>query len=315
MTFKHRLIGLETEYAMRLPEGSTSESHEQAIESHRDAYEAICATLRRRMPAAEADPVGAAKIGWFLGTGGAVWFESYFPTDTVGLIEGATPECCGVRDLLACQRAQDRLLSESAAENDIALLKNCHDRDGNIYGAQESYEVSMGDDNSLKSWRFVCKWVLFPMAILVQMSALVFVLCLCLTIPMAAVCYQVAKVWNRTPQRQRRSFDFWLGRTLRKPWNGFDVPLGAWLRYPILRGVQLIVLPISCVTQAALRLTGLPAIHRKLTAFVVSRIVFAGAGRVLPNGQFFAGGKSSGPALCHRSSGIRIPRFFAWAVH
>ncbi len=67
-----RLMGLETEYALRIPE-SIRES-ESGIHSHRDGYDLIVRSLAEQLPTAEADPLQGAKEGLFLGTGGAVWF-------------------------------------------------------------------------------------------------------------------------------------------------------------------------------------------------------------------------------------------------
>jgi hypothetical protein len=127
-----RLMGLETEYALRVEIDPTIDV---VPRSHRAIYEDITRHLQNRLPTAAANTTAAAKLGWFLGTGGAVWFESLYPTSKMGLIEGATPECRTVRSLLACQRAQDQLLGEAASECGTSLIKNCHDAFGNAYGA------------------------------------------------------------------------------------------------------------------------------------------------------------------------------------
>src|SRR4051812_14509171 len=102
----NRLIGLETEYSIRF---RSDLDQKRPIDLR--LFEAIVAELRRQLPLLKAHTL---KRGVFLATGGAVWFEKA-PYRSVAHIEGATPECRGPRCLLACQRAQDRLLSAAAA--------------------------------------------------------------------------------------------------------------------------------------------------------------------------------------------------------
>jgi len=289
MPHEGRLMGLETEYALRI--SANSDDSVSAL-SHRDAYESICRSLCSRLPAAEADPVEGAKLGWFLGTGGAVWFESLMPTSDVGLVEGATPECRRVRDLVACQRAQDRLLSEAAQQSGVSLIKNCHDADGNVYGAQESYEVPFGPESRLRWWRYGCFLVVLPCAILLQLGAIAGICCLLLTLPITALIHQLRCLFVSSPQTRQASFDFWVGRSWRKGWNGFDVPLGGWLGKSVLRLAQLLAFPVTCAVFLLLHVTDLPRIHRQLCAFLVTRMLFTGAGRVLSDGSFLMAEKA-----------------------
>ena len=87
MALFERLIGMETEYALRIPR---PQSPADPIRSHRDAYDAIARSLAAQLPTVPADTGASGKVGLFLGTGGAAWFERSRPQCTTGLLEGAT---------------------------------------------------------------------------------------------------------------------------------------------------------------------------------------------------------------------------------
>jgi proteasome accessory factor A len=278
-----RLIGLETEYALRIPQ--TPGRRDGPIHSHRDAYDSIVRSLSQRLPTAEADAAQGAKVGLFLGTGGVVWFESLRPTTGVGLIEGATPECRGPRELVACQRAQDRLLSEAARQHDLALVKNCRDSKGNAYGAQENYEVCLASGPALSVWRTAFWLIVLPLTILFQVGVTILTVCCALTIPFTALVYCLLRAGKSAVQRER-SFDFWIGRVWRKGWNGVEIPFGGWIAKPILWCVKLAVAPLTAAVWILVQFTQLGRLQRQLTPFLVSRVVFAGAGRLDSAGRF-----------------------------
>ncbi|MDP7305910.1 MAG: proteasome accessory factor PafA2 family protein [Pirellulaceae bacterium] len=129
-----RLVGLETEYAIRFHSDDS-----QTARSKFRLYEALIGSLCRRVLAV---PAKHFKEGVFTANGGAVWFEAERPAAGGGLVEGATPECRGPREALTYQRAQDRLLAESAksavTNGQMVLIKNDRDGHDNVYGAQEN---------------------------------------------------------------------------------------------------------------------------------------------------------------------------------
>src|SRR5438477_425774 len=118
-----RLVGLETEYALRfhphLPDGRRVPNSE--------LFARLVQRLKSRLPVVSAI---VAQHGWFLANGGGLKFEYlpfYEPLPAAGLVEGASPECRGPRDLLRYSRAQDILLSREiaasgAADGEAALL-------------------------------------------------------------------------------------------------------------------------------------------------------------------------------------------------
>src|SRR5687767_4573497 len=106
-----RLVGLETEYAIRF----RGPSGEKAI-NNRDVYLSLVETLKQRLLTV---PAAGPKDGVFLANGGAVWFEAVHASGRAGLIEGATPECRGPRQAVVYQRAQDHLLADAAAMSSV----------------------------------------------------------------------------------------------------------------------------------------------------------------------------------------------------
>ena len=145
-----RLVGLETEYAIRFH----ADVPREPPPSKYQLYQGLVARLRRRLLTVTARHF---KDGVFTAAGGAVWFETERPSSGSGLVEGSTPECRGPRQVLAYQRAQDRLLSEAAAETqlggDFRLIKNDRDAKNNVYGAQENYEAILATGWRLLLWR------------------------------------------------------------------------------------------------------------------------------------------------------------------
>jgi proteasome accessory factor A len=99
-----RLVGLETEYAIR---HRPLASRRGPPPSRYQLYLAMIAALRQRVLAVDAHHF---KQGVFTANGGAVWFERVQYAGGHGLIEGATPECRTPRQVLTYQRAQDHLL-------------------------------------------------------------------------------------------------------------------------------------------------------------------------------------------------------------
>ncbi|MEZ6089430.1 MAG: proteasome accessory factor PafA2 family protein [Pirellulaceae bacterium] len=160
----HREIGLETEYgvSVRLPADQCEPP------SRREVFHAVCKSLASDVPTAKARH-NAFQV--FLATGGAISLESSFHQldDAGGLIEGSTPECRSPRNLLACQRVQDRLFSDAVTRCplpvSIRLLKNSRDANGHVYGCQENYSADVARGFGLLMFR-VCLIALIPFSLL-----------------------------------------------------------------------------------------------------------------------------------------------------
>lgn len=162
----NRLVGLETEYAIRFAPavGTRRPTNERVFE----AYAAAVQRLVDTRP-------GMRDQELFLANGGALHYECQPIALDDGLVEAATPECRGPSDALLYQRAQDALLAEATplAEDaltragypgELGLLKNCRDADGHWYGAQENYELEVASGPLLWIWRAGLA-ALFPLTV------------------------------------------------------------------------------------------------------------------------------------------------------
>lgn len=150
-----RLLGLETEYAIRFAPADPARrpSNEAVYEAYAQAVAGLVETR-----------AGMRERELFLANGGALHYEAQLIALEDGLVEGATPECRGPSSALLYQRAQDGLLAEATPlaaarlesagfRGDLGLLKNCRDADGHWYGAQENYELEIARGPALAVWR------------------------------------------------------------------------------------------------------------------------------------------------------------------
>lgn len=276
-------MGLETEYALRLPSECAADTSE--IASPRDAYEAIAQSLRQRMSTAEADPTHSGKHGIFLGTGGVVWFECVRPSTNLGLVEGATPECRDPYDLVAAQRAQDRILEEAAEQHGVTLLKNCRDAQGRAYGAQESYEIEFVRGLWKQAWRLYAIFVLLPVSIAVNGIASAIMVGSMVLLPFTAALTFLLWPFQGRPARTR-TFDYLIGPVWRRGWNMVEVFVPGYLSRPILWCILALVWPMHWLLQIGLKLTRLDRMQADMSPFLVSRMIISGAGHLSSAGHF-----------------------------
>lgn len=243
-----------------------------------------------RIPLADA---ALDKMGHFLANGGAVWFEMVRLTGEFGLIEGSTPECRGPRQLLTYQRAQDRLFAASAADakpRPFALLKNCRDSVGNYYGAQENYEFPIASGVRLAIWR-VGLVLLAPLIPLTWIGLLARVLLYIVILLIYIVVSHLAFLLLLPFMRDRIPLRRWL-------FDGLLTAQGT----PIENGIEsalnmlalLVCFPLASSMYLLLRFTAFVGVRKQLTAFLVSRSIFAGAGTLDDNGEFHVAEKAHG---------------------
>ena len=172
-----RLLGLETEYAIRW--SSTG--------GERPPHDLVHTTLTGIIASRQAARQGtrtALHHQLFLENGGAIYYEFLPHAPSAGLIEASTPECRGPSELLLYQKAQERMLIDALPEanvslrargyiGELGLLKNCRDAFGNVYGAQENYEVELASGPMLLAYR-VALASLMPLIIATSLVTLVF---------------------------------------------------------------------------------------------------------------------------------------------
>jgi hypothetical protein len=172
-----RLLGLETEYAIRW-----SSCVEGKRPAHDLVHTALAIVIASRMAAREGTRTSLHQQ-LFVENGGAIYYEFLPRAPSDGLIEASTPECRGPSELLLYQKAQERMLLDAlpgANEllrtqgyvGELGLLKNCRDALGNVYGAQENYEVEFARGPALLVYRVVLASLL-PMIVATSLLALV----------------------------------------------------------------------------------------------------------------------------------------------
>jgi proteasome accessory factor A len=283
-----RLIGLETEYAIRFrPHFSTNRPTDHQL------YSFLVGALKRKLPTASPGLPGQGKEGVFLANGGAVWFERCRFAGQTGLVEGSTPECRSPRQLLICQRAQDRLLSETAHTagiGDFCLLKNCRDSQGQSYGAQENYEATLATGWRLLLWR--AGWILlYPLNVIqfivfiVLLVALLAILFLANSL-LGGLVYALVRLIARPSEAECRRWQerifgrFWVTR------DDADAPWPPWLEEPLFVVLQLGLTPFFFVVSLLVGLTDLRRTQQRLTAFLASRAVLGGSGWLDAEGHF-----------------------------
>ncbi|MDZ4687722.1 MAG: proteasome accessory factor PafA2 family protein [Planctomycetaceae bacterium] len=282
-----RLLGLETEYAVRYHGARGADRP-----TDRELFERLAQELSARLPVAGADEEGCGKRGVFLANGAAVWFESRRPASGVGLIEGSTPECRSPRDLLAHQRALDRLLSEAAADaapGEFFLVKNCRDSAGRSYGAQENYEAVLATGWRLTLWRCGATAIMAVLALLIVFVVLpLFLTLLLVNLLIFAIIRQVIRLMpGPIHWQQWLSHRSWLTGHGTHPW------LPAWVEALLEFGLRVALIPLAGALSALFATTRMARTQDRLLPFLLSRMVWAGAGWIAPDGRFHIAEKAT----------------------
>ncbi len=273
-----RLIGLETEYAIRFsPRNPT-----QPALSKYQLYEALQAEVARRVLTVPAKHI---KEGVFTANGGAIWFEAERPSAGGGLIEGATPECRTPQELLAYQRAQDQLLAECSANADVPgqfrLIKNDRDAYDNIYGAQENYQATLAEGFSLFCWRLGLL-LLFPLAVLTWASILISLLVTLTYFALAALFYLPIRAVSGG---NRPLVMLLFGRDLVDGQQTF-VHVPVWLETSIQFVTRVVTAPLALALYLLLHCFAFRRQRQQMLAFLASRSIFSGAGLIDSQGRF-----------------------------
>jgi proteasome accessory factor A len=254
-------------------------------------YQSVVAALRRRTLTA---PARHFKEGVFLANGGAVWFEAERPAAGGGLIEGSTPESRGPREAVRYQRAQDRLLAESARaadiDGDLLLVKNDRDAYDHVYGAQENYEAILATGWSLFGWR-VGVVLLSPLVLLTWLSFLVMIACLVLYLALAGLIYLPLQLL--VPDSRRLAFVLF-GRDLVEG-RETGCPTPVWLESTMLWATRVVTAPLALALLMLAKATAFRRVRSGLLPFLISRSLLCGSGTVDQWGEFHLADKA--PAI------------------
>ena len=283
-----RLLGLETEYAIRFqPAEGCRRPGNRAIY---DALAAAVGSIVQTLPG-ERRSVEQARV--FTESGASLCYESFPDTPDGGLCEAGTPECRGPSQLLCHQKALDALLvqalpacaealARSGYPGEVGLLKNCRDAEGHIYGAQENYEAVVGRGLDLWAYRAALALSLPLVAIeLALMVALVAAILLPLVIFMVVVIAFMILGGER-------------GRALADRLFSDDGRFRRGLAR-VLRPLEVVLFrPLATLTTQPFRLA-FRRQRRVMLAFLASRPILTGAGTLGDDDAF--GLSEKGPSI------------------
>lgn len=285
-----RLLGLETEYAIRFTPapGSPAADNDVIYDAVRSAVDSLVFTRRG----------DGAREQYFVENGGALAYEFLPGAPDGGLVEGATPECRGPAEGVLYQRAQDALLAdalpiaerrlaEQGRPGSLGLLKNCRDAEGHVYGVQENYEVEIARGPALWLWRagLVALIPLIAVSALASwVTILVFLSLWLLSVITVGLASQVS------PRLRRR--DLLSEILMSGPSRRFERTLGR-IEY-VLHG-HVLWAPVLWPFLALVRLTAFRPVRRHALAFLLSRPILTGAGTLDADDSF--GLSEKGPAM------------------
>jgi hypothetical protein len=146
---RDRVLGVETEYAVIYHPGRREMVRPTNLELYQ-LFESLLGRHLKSLP--RAFSLLRSKPGRFLENGASFHYEATSKDFERGLIEMASPECRDPFTLLSCERAKDQLLETLCREvnqrlpsmgysGEIRIGKNNVDSQGNTFGSHENYWV------------------------------------------------------------------------------------------------------------------------------------------------------------------------------
>lgn len=277
-----RLMGVETEYAIRCKQNATTDG--AMLDFDRLANALSC-----RIPIA---PSFRNPFRLFLANGGCISLETGASSDLKNaMLETATPECQSPRELLCYQVAMDELFSEIVSttygEEDAHLLKGNADAHGHTYGQHESYEMRIASGASLFFWRIGLVMML-PMIIGYRVVAAIWfalVLCASRTPKLVQACIRNLK-WQKP--RPDATADAEQKREVHS-----RVQLAPHWASTCALGLRIIHWPLATILWMNIICFALRSQRKSLSAFLVSRCIVDGAGYLDKENRFWVSARSS----------------------
>lgn len=328
-----RLLGQETEYAIRYSIRSgglrpTRQSYETPPEprpGHSRIFQAFRYAIKRIVKIRPGEWAFFIE-NFFTENGGAFNYEAVPQAPESGLIEGATPECRGPLELVLYQRAQEALLVRAIPDamhylerrgypGELALIKNCRDAVGHIYGAQESYETEIARGWRLWLYRAAAPLCMLPVCAW-WVTYLILLVCVVVAILLAQLSGWAAYglLFAALDFPGRLPGFGWLRSAaaglsdLRDRFETFTqrisksqrfASIAAWTEYVLVYPITyVIVWPYGRLLHAlAFRRE-----RRYLTAFLISRPILSGAGTLLDGDRFALSEKATALRRIFRTS-------------
>jgi proteasome accessory factor A len=276
-------MGLETEFCVRLSADSSPPSKLRVCRTILNALESIVRT-------APGEREGEPNFQRFVQNGGAFTYEVSSPIAPDGLLESSTPECRSPLQLLLYQRAQESLIREALRiarpqlrtagyAGDVAIVKNCRDAKGNVYGTQENYEAVIARGWRLAAYRtglaLLLPWVLLSaplLFLLFVVLGIILGLVMLLFFPLARHWLGYSPYSSSSSEQEDEDED------------EFDVPAPVQIVFGSLS--LAVLLPPVLAFPLLLRATAFREIRRGATAFLASRVILTGAGTIHDDGTF-----------------------------
>lgn len=279
-----RSIGLETEYAIAFSPRDNNNSKP----SNYDIFLALKESIKKIVKSSPGDTAVAAER-FFVENGGSFYYE-VIPTQFLsGLIEGATPECRSPAELLVYQKAQDhllikaipmaqQLLANRGYTGQIALLKNCRDAQGHIYGAQENYETPIATGAALWAYRIAIS-LLIPVVFVAVTMYWTLLLCLLPMMLVFLLCYNTVNQYLKIKSQSGK--------------NSFYSRVLQPFSFLVLKLELLVSFPITLAFYWITRWFCFKNIRAHCNAFLISRPIITGCGTLLDPGRFYLSEKAS----------------------
>lgn len=284
---RERVLGVETEYALIYHPGRDDAPRPTNLALY-PRFEAALRHRLRSLP--HAFSPFRAKGGRFLENGTSFHYEATPEDYENGLLEMASPECRDPFVLLEYERAKDELVEELASEvnEDLRLAgyqgavrigKNNVDSEGNTFGSHESYWI----EDRIPLWRRVLFVPVWTLLWLVSLPVIAWVIGAQIALVLGVLVGGVGVLAAATllailRPKAARGLIAWVERRMTQVQlqpggiarnvNRLVAPL-----YPLLR------LHSSVYSRFHYR-----AFRENLTAFLVTRIVYTGAGSVAFDG-------------------------------
>lgn len=302
-----RLMGQETEYAIRFTP-KEDDGHPGNLRLYRALERAI-----RKLVVTRPEANFARKSGFFVENGGAFNYEALPEAPEGGLLEGSTPECAGPSEVVLFQRAQETLvkkaiplataeLEKDGIRGELALIKNCRDAEGRVYGVQENYETTIATGFSLRMYQLsvilsmlsiaLIGLPLFLLSGLLAFSYGLLSLIVPFLLPYGFRVRQAILEDNEEKENQDYPVD-----VMSLPDEGNLQRVRQLFYYCCQRISEILVFPVMLATNAI----GFRSQKRALLPFLISRQIVTGGGSLRHNGAFALSERAD--ALC------RVTRF------
>jgi len=284
-----RLVGLETEYAIRF---TPAEGRRRP--GNRAVYDALAASVGAIVQTLPGERHGVEEARIFTESGATLCYESFSSAPDGGLVEGGTPECRGPSQLLCHQKAIDALLvqalpacthalARAGYPGELGLLKNCRDAEGHTYGAQENYEAEVARGLGLFLYRAA---LVASLPIVIVHLALTWALVAALIPPLLLLLIVLIVIMIAGGERGR----VWADRLVSHDDRGVLRFLGK-----LLRPLEIVLFrPLATLTHQPFRLA-FRRQRRAMLAFLASRPILSGAGTLGEDDAF--GLSEKGPSM------------------